>query len=92
MLIVIMMALKYVTVFTHLFNLCVVNIQSARNKVGDINDIMNERGLDFMIFTEFWMKPKDADYHFQLSNLDNDNYGIINHPCPRKMGGGIAMI
>ena len=87
-----MMALKYVTVFTHLFNLCVVNIQSARNKVGNINDTMNDRGLDFIVFTEFWMKPNDADYHLQLSNLDTDKYSIVNHPRPKKAGGRIAMI
>ena len=86
------MVLKYVTVFSHLFNICVVNIQSARNKVGDINDIMNDRGLDFIVFTEFWMKPNDADYHLQLSNLDTDKYSIVNHPRPKKAGGGIAMI
>ena len=68
------MALTYVTVFSHVFQMCVLNIQSARNKVGDLNDIMVERNLDFMVITEFWLKPTDADYHVHTGNIDSDKY------------------
>ena len=88
----IQMALTYVTTFNYLFQLCVVNIQSARNKVGDINDILIESNLDFMILTEFWMKPSDADYHVQIGNLDSDCYSIMNQPRKGKKGGGLAVI
>ena len=87
-----MMALTYVTIFSHLFQCCVVNMQSARNKVGDINDILTERCLDFMIMTEFWMKPDDPDYYLQIGDIDYNNYNIINNPRPKKRGGGIALI
>ena len=42
-------ALTYVTVLSHVFEMCVLNIQSARNKLGDLNDIMVEKNLDFMV-------------------------------------------
>ena len=83
----------YVTVFSHVFQMCVLNIQSARNKVGDLNDIMVERNLDFMVLTEFWLKPTDADYHVHTGNIDSDKYSLVNYPRKgRKRGGGIAII
>lgn len=80
-----MIFLKYATVFS-LFNICLVNIPSARNKLGDKNDAMNNSGLPYIVFTEFWMEPNDADNHLQLSNLDTDKHNTLNHPCPKKAG------
>ena len=80
-----MIFLKYATVFS-LFNICLVNIPSARNKLGDKNDAMNNSGLAYIVFTEFWMEPIDADYHLQLSSLDTDKHNTLNHPCPKKAG------
>ena len=81
------MAPKYVTVFSDLLQLCVINIQSIRNNLGDINDISFERNLDFMLLTEFWMKPTDADYHFQIGYIDSEHYSYINYPRSGKRGG-----
>ena len=61
-------------------------MQSARNKVGDINDILTERCLDFMIMTEFWMKPDDPDYYLQIGDIDFNTYNISNNPLPKKRG------
>ena len=86
------MALKYVTVFSYLLQLCVINIQNIRNKVGEFNDMLFERNLDFMLLTEFWMEPTDADYHFQVGKIDSEHYSVINYPRSGKRGGGIAII
>ena len=51
-----------------------------------------ERNLDFMLLTEFWMKPTDADYHFQIGNIDSEHYSVRNYPHSGKRGGGIAII
>ena len=86
------MALTYVTVFSYVFQLCVLNIQSPRNKVGGLNDIISERNLDFMVLTEFWLKPTDPDYFVHTNDIDADNYALLNHPRNNKRGGGIALI
>ena len=73
--------------------MCVLNIQSAQNKVCNLNDIMVERNLDFMVLSEFWLKPTNADYHVHKGNIDSDKYRLVNYPRKdRKRGGGIAII
>ena len=70
----------YVTVLSYIFQLCVLNIESARNKEGDSNDIISERNLDFMVLmTEFWLQPTDPDYFVHTNDFNAENYALLNH-------------
>ena len=82
--------LQTVTVFQSIVSFCLLNIRSARNKVGDIYDEFAEKQLDFMVATEFWLKPTDPDYQLQVNDFNDLKF--INRHRPKKQGGGLATI
>ena len=41
--------LQTVAIFQSIVSFCVLNVRSARNKVGDIYDEFSEKKLDFMV-------------------------------------------
>ena len=47
--------LQTVAIFQSIVSFCVLNVRSARNKVGDIYDEFYEKKLDFLVATEFWL-------------------------------------
>ena len=82
--------LQTVAIFQSIVSFCVLNVRSARNKVGDIYDEFSEKKLDFLVATEFWLKPSDPDYHLQVKDFNDLKF--INRHRPRRQGGGIATI
>ena len=82
--------LQTVAIFQSIVSFCVLNVRSARNKVGDIYDEFSEKKLDFMVATEFWLKPSDPDYHLQVKDFNDLKFS--NRHRPRRQGGGIATI
>ena len=46
--------------------------------------------MDFLVATEFWLKPSDPDYHLQVKDFNDLKFS--NRHRPRRQGGGIATI
>ena len=84
--------LSIIPTLSLLLNFCVLNAQSLRNKVSDLNDLITERKLDILVVTESWLKPSDPEYYHKVSELCPDGYSYISEPRPKKSGGGISIV
>ena len=84
--------LSIVPLVNFLLNFCVLNAQSIRNKVSDLNDLIIERKLDVLVITESWLKMSDPEYALKVKELCPDGYSYISEPRPKKLGGGISLV
>ena len=58
--------LSIVPLVNFLMNFRVLNAQSIRNKVSEVNDLIIERKLDVLVITESWLKMSDLEYALKV--------------------------
>ena len=76
-----------------LLNIAVINAQSIRPKVCDLNDVITERQLDLLIITETWIKSTDGDYGMLINQLCPLGFNYLNKPrAGKKSGGGFGLV
>jgi exonuclease III len=68
---------------------CLLNCQSAVNKVNRISDYILEKELDLIALTETWLTSEDD---FVRKQLTPNGYKIITHCRSNRRGGGLAFI
>ena len=68
----------------------VVNVQSARNKTIEINELIKEKGIDILIMTETWLH-KDRSDDSKINEMVPTTHEFINEPREQR-GGGVGII
>ena len=69
---------------------CLVHVQSARNKTSDIADLTQELDADIAFLTESWLYPSGDEVY--LHELTPTGYSASSFPRLRGRGGGICVL
>ena len=72
------------------FSVLLLNTQSCRNKVNDLNDLITEGGYDLVFLTETWLKPLGDET--DIVALTPPGYSMKSVPRINGTGGGLAVI
>ena len=67
-----------------------LNIQSCRNKVSKLQELILEEHLDILFLTETWLKEA-GDEHI-IADLTPSGFSMRSFPRKGKRGGGVAVI
>ena len=72
-----------------IFGTC--NIQSLKPKELQVNDLVNDYSLDFLILTETWLSDKHMQWK-DCTILDKDGLSLSTADRIGRKGGGLALI
>ncbi|GFR88278.1 ATP-dependent DNA helicase [Elysia marginata] len=69
---------------------CLVNVQSVRNKTTDIADLIEELSADIAFLTESWLYPNGDEVY--LHEITPVGYTASSYPRLNGRGGGICVL
>ena len=67
-----------------------INAQSCRNKIEDINDLLTDNNFDVLFIVESWLSERGDDATIRA--LTPGGYEIKSFPRKGRRGGGIAVL